>query len=249
MHPSARAARILNMMTARATLLARRPLLALLALALAAGLLQGCTVFGVRSGTEEPPFQSVERLRGGIEIRAYAPRLYVEAAGSQDASNPRNAAFRKLFRYIGGANDGGRKIAMTVPVETEPGAGDDAGVDIDMTAPVETAETAGGAMTMRFFLPERFTMETAPRPVDPGVTLGRLPAQTMAVLSFSGTTRDSAVAARKRDLARALEAAPGWRATGPIRAYFYDPPWTLPFLKRNEVVAPVERVESAGGAT
>ena len=67
-----------------------------------------------------------------------------------------------------------------------------------------------------------------------------VPAQTMAVLRFSGTTRESAVDAKKRDLMRALEAASDWRATGPVRAYFYDPPWTLPFLRRNEIMIPVE---------
>ncbi|MEQ8604872.1 MAG: heme-binding protein [Marivibrio sp.] len=230
------------MMTTSATTRVRRPLRApLVALALAAGLIQGCTVFGIRSGTEEPPYETVERLRGGIEIRAYSARLYAEATAPTDASNPRNAAFRKLFRYIGGANDGGRKISMTIPVETAAGAGED-GVEIAMTAPVETAEARDGGMTMRFFLPRDFTRETAPRPSDPAVTIGEIPTQTMAVLQFSGTTRDSAVAARKRDLKRGLEATADWRLGGPIRAYFYDPPWTLPFFKRNEVAAPVERV-------
>lgn len=222
---------------------ARRSILMLAALAVTAGLAQGCTVFGIRSGTEEPPYEEIARLRGGVEVRAYPTRLYAEATAPADAENPRNAAFRKLFGYITGDNEAAEKIAMTIPVETnEPTEG----VDIAMTAPVETGEADDGAMRMRFFLPQRFTAETAPRPSDPAVRIGEIPAQTMAVLRFSGTTRESAVDAKKRDLMRALEAAPDWRATGPVRAYFYDPPWTLPFLKRNEAAVPVERVKSEG---
>lgn len=210
-----------------------------MALAAAAALLAGCTVFGVRSGTEEPPYRELARLAGGVEVRAYEPRLYAEATAPADASSPRNAAFRKLFRYIAGANRTEAEIAMTIPVETDEPT---AGREIAMTAPVETAEGAGdGAMTMRFFLPADMTLETAPQPTDPAVRIGRLPPQTMAVLRFSGSTRDSRVAARKRDLMRALEAADDWRATGAPTAYFYDPPWTLPFVKRNEVAVPVER--------
>ena len=224
-------------------LFARRSLLTLAALALAAGLTQGCTVFGIRSGTEEPPYEEIARLRGGVEVRAYPSRLYAEASAPADADTPRNAAFRKLFGYITGDNQGAEKIAMTIPVETTEPAD---GLEIDMTAPVETAEEPDGAMRMRFFLPRRFTAETAPRPTDPAVRIGEIPAQTMAVLRFSGTTRESAVAAKKRELMRVLEAAPDWRPTGPVRAYFYDPPWTLPFLKRNEAAVPVERVKSEG---
>ncbi|MCR9221455.1 MAG: heme-binding protein [Alphaproteobacteria bacterium] len=207
-------------------------------LAAAAALLAGCTVFGIRSGTEEPPYRELARLAGGVEVRAYEPRLYAEATAPADASSPRNAAFRKLFRYITGANRTQAEIAMTIPVETDDPAA--AGEEIAMTAPVETAQ-GDGAMSMRFFLPADMTLETAPQPTDPAVRIGRLAPQTMAVLRFSGSTRESRVAARKRDLMRAVEAAADWRAAGAPTAYFYDPPWTLPFVKRNEVAVPVER--------
>ncbi len=217
-------------------------------------LLAGCTVFGIRSGTEEPSYETVERLPGGIEIRAYGPRLYAEARVPAEGS-ARNAAFRKLFRYIAGANRAEEKIAMTIPVATDApvigegagGAADEAadevagetrGETIAMTAPVATAE-ADGMMTMRFFLPARFSESTAPAPRDPAVSLGTAPAQRMAVLSFSGSTREARVTARKRTLMDALAGDPDWRATGRPVAYFYDPPWTLPFLKRNEVAVPV----------
>jgi hypothetical protein len=213
----------------------------ILAAALLVMITTGCTVFGLRGGTEEPPFQTVASLEGGIEIRRYAPRLYVEARVPADQEDARNTAFRKLFRYIGGANGPAEEIAMTIPVETDAPSSDGS-TEIAMTAPVESTR-ADGMMAMRFFLPKRFTLATAPRPSDPAVSLGTLPEQRMAVLVFSGSSAESRVAARKADLVTAIEANPDWTLTTAPVAYFYDPPWTLPMFKRNEVAAPVAAVE------
>ncbi len=206
---------------------------------LASFLVAGCSVFGAGSGIEEPDFQVVERLGEDAAVRRYSERVAVETVvGEGDTGRTRGQAFRRLARYIGGANRAETDIAMTAPVETAQA--ERPGTRIEMTAPVETAPAEAGGLRMRFFLPAQYTPETAPRPTESQVSLVTLPEQTMAVLRFSGGRGAGRVAARAADLRARLEGT-GWQPAGPPVAYFYDPPWTLPFLRRNEVVIPVER--------
>ncbi|MDP2009151.1 MAG: heme-binding protein, partial [Phenylobacterium sp.] len=93
----------------------------------------------------------------------------------------------------------------------------------------------------------RYTRATLPVPTSDKVSIVELPAQDYAVLRFSGSRSGPAVARRTDQLASAL-AGQGWKATGPPTAWFYDPPWTPSFLRRNEVAAPVERAGQPGSA-
>lgn len=184
-----------------------------------------CSVVGV-SDTPEPPYTVVDRLGEAAEVRRYGPRIAAEATVP---GGGRNAAFGLLFDYITGANEGGAKIAMTTPVAT-----DEAGETIAMTAPVAEGE----GFAMRFFLPESYTAATAPRPKDPRVRIVALPAREVATLRFSGS-RDADTLAGKRQALAALLDGSGWRAAGPAQSWFYDPPWTLPPMRRNEIAIPV----------
>ena len=197
----------------------------------AALLSAACSVVGV-SDTPEPEYSVVERLGEAVEIRRYAPRVAVEARMPEGG---RNAAFGRLFEYISGANDGGGEIAMTTPVATDEGA------EIAMTAPVATdAAGPGGGYAMRFFLPEQYDAETAPRPTDDRLRIVPYPEQTLAVIRFSGLRDESNIAEHRERLMAALEGS-GWRPAGPAESWFYDPPWTLPPMRRNEVAIPVAR--------
>lgn len=219
----------------------------------ASAVLAGCSVFGDRSGTETLDYEVVADLGEDLEVRRYADRIAAEArVPGRDAGSD---AFSMLFDYIKGANRGSQDVAMTAPVETG-----ERGTEIAMTAPVETetAETttrddadrdgdrdAGRdngrtTVTMRFLLPSKFNRESAPVPTHEQVRLVTLPAETMAVLRFSGFGGRSTVARRQQELQRRLKDAP-WTAAGQPVAMFYDPPWTLPFLRRNEVAVPVSR--------
>jgi hypothetical protein len=196
--------------------------------ALAFGFLTtGCSVAGDRR-TPEPAHVVVERLGEDMEIRLYASRAAVEAP----MEGGRNRAFGLLFDYISGANDGGGKIAMTAPVATDEAR------RIEMTAPVATGNATDGVPAMRFFLPPRFDAETAPRPTDPRLRVVPLPETHVAVLRFSGLRTEYAVA-RARDRLEAALSPSAWLATGPAESWFYDPPWTLPPFRRNEVAIPV----------
>lgn len=200
---------------------------------LLAPLVAGCTLFGVRSGYEQPPYKIVDTV-GRVEIRSYGPRLVAQTVvEADDEMSARNAAFRILAAYIFGDNVAKDDIAMTTPVAVEPQA-----TKIDMTTPVETSPVDDNRYAMRFFLPSSLTLETAPAPTDPRVQLAVVPENTLAVLGFSGSRRPSAVAARSEALLGLL-ADMKWRPVGRPFTLFYDPPWTIWFLRRNEVVVSV----------
>lgn len=200
---------------------------------LLAPLVAGCTLFGVRSGYEQPPYETVDTA-GVVEIRHYGPRLVAQTVvEADDEMSARNAAFRILAAYIFGDNVAKDDIAMTTPVAVEQQS-----TKIDMTTPVETAAVDGDRYAMRFFLPSRLTLETAPAPTDPRVQLAVVPENTLAVLRFSGSRRPRAVAERSAQLLSLL-ADSKWKPIGRPFTLFYDPPWTLSFLRRNEVAVSV----------
>jgi len=197
-------------------------------------------VFGIRAGTEEPRFSVVEHV-GAVEIRQYGPRLAAETTVSGPDEAARNEGFRRIAGYIFGGNTAKSSIAMTAPVAQSAAPDKSAASEkIATTAPV--AQTAGGpgAWRVQFFMPARYTRQTLPTPSDPSVRIVEIPAQTFAVLRFSGSRTGPAVAARQKQLLAGLASSP-WRVTGEPSAWFYDPPWTPPFLRRNEVAAPVAR--------
>lgn len=201
---------------------------------LAPALLTACSVVGIRSGYEQPDYTVVERLGEDVEVRRYEPRLAAEAVvEADDRETGRETAFRALFDYISGANRAESEIAMTTPVATDGGSR-----EIAMTTPVETDAGGDGQLAMRFFLPASYTPESAPEPTDPRVQIVELPAQTMAVLRFSGFWGEDDVAARERELLETLDGR-AWHPAGDPVTMFYDPPWTIPFLRRNEVAVPV----------
>lgn len=210
--------------------------------ALISGLMvAGCSVVGVRSGTEEPKYHVIDRV-GSVEIRQYGPRIAAETVIEADEDSARGEGFRRIAGYIFGANHSHAKIAMTAPVAqsvTAPVA-QSASEKIAMTAPVAQAQDASGRWVVRFFMPFGSTMASLPVPDDARVRLVELGPETMGVIRFSGFASVSAMQAHRAALLAALQNAP-WRPDGPPVAWYYDPPWTLPFLRRNEVAVPVSR--------
>ena len=189
---------------------------------------------------EEPAFDTV-KSSGDFEVRHYAPRIVAQAEVEGDLWGASNDGFRVIAGYIFGNNvsvtgGGAEKIAMTAPVTTEPVA-----EKIAMTAPVtmeRTGEAAGERYRMHFVMPARYTMATLPRPKDERVKLLELPPQRMAVAKFSGLSGEGKVK-EKTDELLAWVRAEGLEVAGPVQLARYDPPWTLPFLRRNEVMVPL----------
>ncbi len=185
---------------------------------LSATLESGLGLFGIRSPYEQPKYEIVQRLPEHVEIRQYAARVAAETPVEQGNEG---AAFGRLFRYISGANHAGATLAMTVPVERKQ--------LIAMTIPVETGTE------MRFFLPRKVAEEGAPVPNDPQVHIVKIPPERIAALRFSGSTDDSVRDAKEAKL-RAVLAEAHLKPEGAASLLTYDPPWTPPFLRRNEVV-------------
>jgi len=185
--------------------------------------------------TEQQRYELIERINNTIEIRQYPKRIVAETTVDADKSdNPRGEAFRIVAAYIFGANKARQKIDMTAPVEIAKPI-----VKIPMTAPVEI-DTANNAVVMRFFMPSNYSKNDLPEPSDPRVKLIELEPMTAAVLVFSGSTGGKAVSTKTAELMAAIRNT-NWQVSGTPTAFFYNPPWTLPFLRRNEMAVPVSR--------
>jgi hypothetical protein len=189
-------------------------------------------VFGIRL-YEEPRYAVVAEFPNGVEIRRYDPRLAAQVELPGGGQQARDDAFRILFRYIAGANGGAEKIAMTSPVATGAGA-----VKIAMTVPVESTQCED-RVRMQFFLPAQYSAETAPRASDPRVRIVTVPGETLAVLRFSGSGAMEESTKRATELLEGLSGTP-WRPAGDVSMLFYDAPFTIPFLRRNEAAVRVD---------
>ena len=191
----------------------------------------------------EQPEYSVAYTDGDVEYRQYQSYLVAETevidAGNFDAAG--NEGFRRLFKFITGANDGGDKIAMTAPVTQ-----DKKGVKIAMTKPVAQDASADG-WRIAFMLPSSYTMDTAPRPTDKRVYIREVPGKLVATLRFSGRWTTRNYERYKAELAESLEAA-GVAAIGEPMVARYNPPFTPPFLRRNEVTVPVDNLPAAAAS-
>ena len=191
---------------------------------------------GVRAGTEAPKYEVVEHL-GNVEIRHYGPRLAAEAVVSGPVETARNEGFRKVAGYIFGGNTTKASIAMTAPVaQAQAGKSQ----SISMTAPVVQTADGAGAWRIQFIMPAKYTRATLPTPNDPAVRIVDVPAQDYAVLRYTGSTAADGVNRKTAELKAAM-VGKSWDMTGEPLAWFYDPPWTAPFLRRNEVAIPVVR--------
>ncbi|HEY5938549.1 MAG TPA: heme-binding protein [Kofleriaceae bacterium] len=166
-----------------------------------------------RSFNDEPDFTVAERI-GRLEIREYRARVEAETK-IDDTSVERSldVGFDRLAGFIFGANERREKLGMTTPVTVRP---------------------AGDATRIAFVMPMRRTRDSLPMPDDQRITTIDIPERRVAVLSFTGK-RSDALIRRKQDELRRLVAEAGLVARGEPQYAGFDPPWTLPVLRRNEV--------------
>ena len=204
-----------------------------------------CSVVGVRTA-EELQYDVLE-ADAEFEIRAYAPYIAAEAR-STDAKNVNGSLFRILAGYIFGKNTTDESIAMTAPVVMEASAREpteDTSEKIAMTAPVVMEEEAPGEWRMAFSMPAKYTMETLPKPLDPRVKLVEMPPRTLAVVRYAGTFDNRGKRTEMEQALRAwVSARPEYQIVGKVFYAGYDPPFTLPALRRNEVMVEVIREET-----
>ena len=198
------------------------------------GLLLVAVPAGLAMAVETPPHKTVVR-DGDYELRDYPDLVVAEVTVDGEQKAAANKGFRLLAAYIFGANRKRQDIAMTAPVAQQP-----AGEAIAMTAPVAQVPGAAGTWVVRFTMPSQWSLQTLPVPDNPAVTLRNTEPARFAVLRFSGLAKPDDVRERSAELL-AWAKARKLRVAGPVSLAQYNPPWTLWFMRRNEVMVEVAR--------
>lgn len=200
--------------------------------ALLATLLLALLTSPLAMALEEPTYQVIEQ-DGDFELRDYAAYLVAETRVEAGFTEAGNAAFRRLFRYISGDNAAQEKIAMTAPVTQVKGE------KIAMTVPV-TQVADGESYRVAFIVPSKYTAKTVPVPTDPRVEIREVPARRVAVWRYSGRWTEERYDEMEGMLREAM-AKRRLTAAGPPVLARYNPPMLPWFLRRNEVLIPVEK--------
>ena len=184
--------------------------------------------------TEELEFTLIHK-ENNFEIREYPPRFIAQVNVSGDFDEASSAGFKALANYIFGNNtldDGSQKIAMTAPVLAEPKHN-----KIAMTTPV-LAQSVNNDWLITFVMPKEYTFKNLPKPNNSEVKILELPAEKYAVVVFSGLVRESSYN-EKAALLKEFVISNQLNTDGPIMIARYNPPWTLPFFRRNELMIKV----------
>lgn len=179
---------------------------------------------------KEPSYEIVKNTEI-YEIRQYPAMIAAETVVYEDFDDAGNVAHKRLFGYISGENRTNEKIPMTAPVTAEEKTGSK---KIPMTAPVTMEEDSEGKFVYGFIMPEGSTMENLPEPLDPKVRLVKKPAKSVAVHRYTGTWSEETYREKVNMLKKALE-ADGLKPTERVVWSRYNPPFTLPFMRRNEI--------------
>jgi effector-binding domain-containing protein len=168
---------------------------------------------------EELEWELLDTL-GAVEIRSYPPSI--QAVTELPGSNASTTGFKRLAGYIFGENEGGQAIAMTAPVQETLG----------VERPV-----------MAFTMPAEYALEDLPSPSNASVAIVEVPGRTVASVSFSGWATGGKVQRMQQELVSTLEES-GLEVIGAPVLNQYNPPWTLPFMRRNEVSVEVAYPEA-----
>ena len=190
-------------------------------------------IFGVGNvmASEEAEY-SVIRAQDTFEVRAYQAHILAETIVEGQFSSAGNKAFGRLFKYISGNNTARQNIQMTAPVVQTP-----EGEKIKMTAPV-SQQQINETWAVSFMMPASYTLESLPEPKDATVLLRQVPAQQMAALRYSGSWNKKSYTRHKDELLAWMQENDLQAQGEPIWAR-YNPPFTLWFLRRNEILIPI----------
>jgi len=171
----------------------------------------------VVADTEEPSFELIDQWpEKNIELREYGASIL--AVTSMDATG--NGGFSTLAGYIFGGNTTEQKIAMT--------------------APVQTSMTGSELQEMAFVMPSQFNESTLPQPNNPDIKLRSVDGYAAAVIIFSGKASPEKAEKQWALLQEFLDTS-DIQVLGTPTLNQYNPPWTLPFLRRNEIIVPIDR--------
>ena len=192
-------------------------------------ILVGCAMIGpIMSDVEKPKYQATA-LTNDIELRSYDPMLVASVQISGKRKTAISEGFRVLADYIFGNNTLDQNISMTAPVEQQTGQ------KIAMTAPVQQQQEASNSWIISFVMPKKFSLKTIPKPNNELITLNEVPAQKFITIRFPGANSDDNIKQNESALFNYI-AQNTINVTGEPKYAFYNPPWTLPFMRRNEIM-------------
>ena len=192
-------------------------------------ILVGCAMIGpIMSDVEKPKYQATA-LTNDIELRSYDPMLVASVQISGKRKTAISEGFRVLADYIFGNNTLDQNISMTAPVEQQTGQ------KIAMTAPVQQQQEASNSWIISFVMPKKFSLKTIPKPNNELITLNEVPAQKFITIRFPGANSDDNIKQNESALFNYI-AQNTINVSGEPKYAFYNPPWTLPFMRRNEIM-------------
>lgn len=191
--------------------------------------------FNTAMATEEPEFKLISE-EGEFQIREYDPKIIAQVEVEGDFDEASSRGFKLLADYIFGNNilDGGsKKISMTTPVEMSPMA-----ENLLITSSI-LDDQVNNKWSINFVMPQEFSLDTLPKPKNSQVNIIEVPKEKYAVIVFSGLVRESSYAEKAKLLSNYLEEN-GLKQQGAIKIARYNPPWTLPFFRRNELMVRID---------
>lgn len=215
-------------------------------------LIIGLIAMGPIMSKVEQPEYTVLSTHQNIEIRQYSPMIIAQVTVAGERKEAIQQGFKLLADYIFGNNRGPQEIAMTAPVSQSQKIPMTAPVtqsqNISMTAPVTqqksheipmtapvTQQAADNQWLIHFVMPSKYSLETLPKPNNKQINIKAIPPKKFAVIRFSGTSTNKNMQTHETEL-RAFLAKEKIKPLSPASYAFYNPPWTLPFLRRNEVM-------------
>jgi hypothetical protein len=182
---------------------------------------------------EKLPYTLIEK-ENEFELRQYGAYIIAETAVEGNFKDVGNEGFRRLFRYISGDNRMKQEIKMAAPVSQEASS-----EKIPMTAPVNQ-ERSGEIWRISFVMPSKYTLKTLPDPLDDRVKLLKVKQRLMAAVRYSGTWSRERYEKNKKRLEDWIQNY-GLIPVGEPVFSRYNPPFMPWFLRRNEVLIPVEK--------
>ena len=187
------------------------------------------------SNVEHPQYVVTEKHKA-IELRDYSPRIIAQVSTSGTREEAISSGFRQLADYIFGNNITSEFISAEKQASQDQIS---TNKKIAMTAPVEQSQVKD-TWTNTFTMPSEYTLETLPRPKNAAITLYSVPPQSFIAIQFSGTNSTHNIDIHENKLRSFCEQNNIEIKNDAIYA-FYNPPWTLPILRRNEVMFPINK--------
>ncbi len=172
--------------------------------------------------SETPKYDVVFKEKN-FEVREYSPRVVAKTIVESEFDTATKIGFKRLAGFIFGGNSKSQKIAMTTPVGME-----------------KESTHQNNKFAITFTMPKEFSLETLPVPNDQNVKIEKEPAKTFASIRSSGTWKESTYQKHLEELKSWIKQKQ-FEPLGEPNFARYNPPWTLPFLRRNEILIEIKK--------